>query len=48
MYIENLKNMTYIIHNGKKYVLFFGYKAPFSNMYNKEFEFQKRRTTVCL
>ena len=42
MYIENLKNMTYIIHNGKKYVLFFGYKAPFSNMYNKEFEFQSK------
>ena len=42
MKIKEWKNMTTIVHNGKKYILFFGYKAPFSNMYNKEFEFQSK------
>lgn len=40
MQIKEWKNMTAIEFNGKKYILFFGYKAPFSNMYNKEIEWQ--------
>lgn len=40
MHIKEWKNMTAINYNGKRYILFFGYKAPFSNMYNKEFECQ--------
>ena len=42
MQIKEWKNMTTIVHNGKKYILFFGYKAPFSNMYNKEFDSQSK------
>ena len=42
MYIKEWKNMTTINYNGKRYILFFGYKAPFSNMYNKEFEYQSK------
>lgn len=40
MHIKEWKNMTAISYKGKRYILFFGYKAPFSNMYNKQFEFQ--------
>ena len=42
MYIKEWKNMTAIEFNGKKYILFFGYKAPFSNMHNKEIEYQSK------
>ena len=42
MHIKEWKNMTAISYNGKRYILFFGYKAPFSNMYNKEFEYQSK------
>ena len=42
MHIKEWKNMTAITYNGKRYILFFGYKAPFSNMYNKEFEYQSK------
>ena len=42
MYIKEWKNMTAVNYNGKKYILFFGYKAPFSNMHNKEFEYQSK------
>ena len=34
MIIKTWKNMTTVQKDGKKYVLFFGYQAPFSNMYN--------------
>ena len=34
MKIKTWKNMTTVQKDGKKYVLFFGYKCPFSNMYN--------------
>lgn len=33
MKITKWENMDAIVHNDKKYVLFFGYKCPFSNMY---------------
>lgn len=33
MKITKWENMDVIVHNDKKYVLFFGYKCPFSNMY---------------
>ena len=33
MKIEKWENMDIIVHNDKKYILFFGYKCPFSNMY---------------
>ena len=33
MKITKWENMDAIIHNDKKYILFFGYKCPFSNMY---------------
>ena len=42
MYIKEWKNMTAIEFNGKKYILFFGYKAPFSNMHNKKIEYQSK------
>ena len=33
MKIKNWENMDVIVHNDKNYILFFGYKCPFSNMY---------------
>lgn len=33
MKITKWENMDAVVHNGKKYILFFGYKCPFSNMY---------------
>ena len=33
MKIKNWENMEVIVHNDKNYILFFGYKCPFSNMY---------------
>ena len=42
MHIKEWKNMTAVNYNGKKYILFFGYKAPFSNMHNDEFDYQSK------
>ena len=33
MKITKWENMDAVVHNGKRYILFFGYKCPFSNMY---------------
>lgn len=33
MKITKWKNMDTVVYNDKKYILFFGYKCPFSNMY---------------
>lgn len=33
MKITKWENMDAIVHNDKRYILFFGYKCPFSNMY---------------
>ena len=33
------ENMDTIVYNSKKYVLFFGYKCPFSNMYSSDINY---------
>lgn len=40
MYIKKWKNMDVVTHNDKRYILFFGYKCPFSNMYSTKINYK--------
>ena len=42
MNIKKCENMDVITYNNKRYILFFGYKCPFSNMYNTKINYKNQ------
>lgn len=46
MHIKKWENMDVVTHNNKRYILFFGYKCPFSNMYNTKINYKIMNLTA--
>ena len=40
MHIKKWENMDVVTYNNKRYILFFGYKCPFSNMYSTKINYK--------